>query len=169
MCATVTTEVMKGIEETHQGVRTEVRWRPPLKAALLNRSIAKFVDLLIVAALAELPSMVGFYAGLTYLLIADGLSQGRSVGKRLIGLEVVLPASATPCTFRESILRNTPLAVATILYAKLPYLGWLLGLSVFVLEALLAIGNERGQRVGDELAGTQVIERRVEEADGWDP
>lgn len=180
MCDILALTNMEGVKEvndTSQAVRTEAPRTietPPLstvpRAALLHRCIAKFVDLLIVAALAGLPSSVGFYAGLTYLLVADGLSRGRSAGKRLIGLEVVLNVGPRPATiaFRESILRNAPLAAAYLLYTTLPYVGWLLGLSIVAIETLLMIGNERGQRLGDELAGTQVIERRAEEARGWD-
>ncbi len=40
---------------------------------IFNRLLAKFIDLLVVAALAALPTWAGEAAGLTYALIADGL------------------------------------------------------------------------------------------------
>ena len=83
------------------------------KASALNRFIAKFIDLLIVAGLYEITSRIGFIAGMMYLLIADGFPQGKSLGKWLIGLQTFVPATRSVCTFRESIIRNFPLAVAT--------------------------------------------------------
>ncbi len=45
------------------------------KAQVLNRFIAKLIDLFIVAAAAELVDPVGFLAGLAYLLVADGFAR----------------------------------------------------------------------------------------------
>ena len=61
------------------------------KAQVLNRFIAKLIDLLIVAAADRLVPPVGSLAGLAYILVADGFAGGRSVGKRLIGLQTILP------------------------------------------------------------------------------
>ncbi len=132
------------------------------KAHVLHRFIAKFLDLLIVAACAKLIPPIGFFAGVTYLLIADGLWEGQSVGKRVIGLQTVrISASGGEGgagSFRESILRNVPLAVGWVA-GLIPYVGWLLVGAVVALEALLIIGNDRGLRIGDEIAQTQVIDR----------
>jgi hypothetical protein len=126
------------------------------KANLLYRLIAKFIDLLLVAALARLLPPVGFVGGITYLLLSDGFLGGRSIGKWLIGLKTVILDRNGPCTFRESILRNIPPAVAYLLFF-VPYIGWLFGLMVLILETLLIIGNAKGLRVGDEIGGTQVL------------
>ena len=128
------------------------------KATVLNRFIAKFIDLLIVAALYEISSRIGFIAGVMYLLIADGFSQGKSLGKWLIGLQTSVPSRQSVCSFRESIVRNFPLAVGYFLFL-IPYVGWLLMGAILVFEGLLIIGNGLGLRIGDELAGTQVLER----------
>ena len=130
------------------------------KASALNRFIAKFIDLLIVAGLYEITSRIGFIAGMMYLLIADGLPQGKSLGKWLIGLQTLVPATRSVCTFRESIIRNFPLAVGYFLFL-IPYVGWLLTGAIFAFEGLLIIGNGLGLRIGDELAGTQVLEREA--------
>ncbi len=129
----------------------------PPKADVLHRSIAKFVDLLIVAALAKLLPPVGFFGGLTYLLISDGLWPGQSAGKRLIGVRAVRTSDGRAVSFRESILRNAPLA-AGVFATAIPYLGVLLLLAILAFETLLVIGNEKGLRIGDELAATQVID-----------
>ena len=135
------------------------------KANLLHRLIAKFIDLLLVAALARLLPPVGFFGGITYLLISDGFLGGRSLGKWLIGLKTVIVDKNGPCTFRESILRNGPLAVAYLLFF-VPYVGWLFCMMVLTLETLLIIGNAKGLRIGDELGGTQVLDSEGIEA-GW--
>lgn len=127
------------------------------KAQPLNRFIAKLLDVIIVAAAGKLVPPVGWLGGLAYVLIADGFSGGRSIGKRLIGLQTVVPRTQEIARFRESILRNLPLAVGYLLF-PLPYVGWFLAFAITVFEALLIIGNEQGLRLGDELAHTQVLD-----------
>jgi uncharacterized RDD family membrane protein YckC len=127
------------------------------KAQVLNRGIAKLIDLLIVAAAGQIFVPVGFLGGLAYILIADGFAGGRSIGKRLIGLQTVLPDRREAIGFRESIIRNLPLAVAQLAFA-IPYVGWLVAAAIIGFEAVLILGNEQGRRLGDEVAGTQVLD-----------
>ena len=127
------------------------------KAQVLNRFIAKLIDLFIVAAAAELVDPVGFLAGLAYLLVADGFAGGRSIGKRLIGLQTIVPDAREAAGFRESIIRNIPFAAAQLAFA-VPYVGWIASAAVVAFEAVLIVGNEQGRRLGDELAGTQVLD-----------
>ncbi|MBI5409387.1 MAG: RDD family protein [Nitrospirae bacterium] len=140
------------------------------KAGFLNRIIARTIDFILVAALYEVIPKVGFFAGLTYLLIADGLFEGRSVGKKLIGLRVIIfnnTDKAAACTFKESILRNFPFGVGFILFGMLnviPLIGWIFSsivvIVVVLFESLVLLGSEEGMRLGDELAKTHVIEER---------
>jgi len=130
------------------------------KASILNRAIAKTIDFIIVGALLETIPKVGYFAGLTYLLIADGLFDGRSIGKRLIGLKVVNPEAMSTCSFKESIIRNFPFAVGYILM-EIPLIGFIFPIIILILEGLLTIGSSTGMRVGDELAKTQVIEEKT--------
>ncbi len=130
------------------------------KANSLNRFIAKFLDFLVISALDQIPLQSSMLAALTYLLISDGFSQGRSIGKQLIGLQARVSENDVAASFRESILRNFPLAIAYILI-QIPIVGWVLGLIVLGFESLLLIGNPKGNRVGDELAGTQVIDQKM--------
>jgi uncharacterized RDD family membrane protein YckC len=127
------------------------------KARVLNRFIAKFVDLIVVAAAGQVVPPVGWLAGLAYVLVGDGLTGGQSLGKRLIGLQTVVPRSREISGFRESMIRNLPLALAYLLF-PIPYIGWALATAVVLLEALLIIGNEQGLRLGDEIAHTQVLD-----------
>lgn len=127
------------------------------KAHVLNRFIAKAIDGMLVAAASQVIEPVGWISGLAYALIADGFPGGQSVGKRLIGLQTVVPRTKEFSGFRESIIRNLPLAVAYLL-ASIPFVGWVLAGAVVIFEALLLIGNEQGVRLGDEVAGTQVLD-----------
>jgi uncharacterized RDD family membrane protein YckC len=127
------------------------------KAHVLNRFIAKAIDGMLIAAASQVIEPVGWIAGLAYALIADGFPGGQSVGKRLIGLQTVVPRTKEFSGFRESIIRNLPLAAAYLLF-PIPYVGWLLAAAVVAFEALLLIGNEQGIRLGDEIAGTQVLD-----------
>ena len=136
-----------------------------VKAKILNRIIARSIDLLIAGAMLELIPVAGYFAGLLYIVIADGLFEGRSVGKKIIGLKVLFLDTSAACTYKESIIRNAPLAVGFLLYGVLrviPFLGWLLSAVVTILilslEGLIIIGNEKGMRFGDEIAKTIVVD-----------
>lgn len=127
------------------------------KASLILRAFAKILDFILIAALAEIVPKAGFYAGLSYLLISDGLFNGRSIGKRLMGLNVVSVTTGSPCSMKESILRNAPLGAGLLLY-KLPFIGWIFIVLVSVIEFLMIVGSKDKMRLGDELAKTVVIE-----------
>ena len=143
------TEEVRGVQSISAGVYP--------KAQMLNRGIARLIDLFIVAAAGQMLVPVGFLGGLAYILIADGFSGGRSIGKRLIGLQTVLPGQRETAGFRESIIRNLPFAVAHVAFA-VPYVGWLISIAIIAFEAVLIVGNEQGRRFGDEVAGTQVLD-----------
>ena len=124
------------------------------KADLTTRTVAGFVDLLIVIGLARLPDVIGFLAATGYILVRDGLFDQQSVGKKVIGLRVLrVDGPAQAATFRESIIRNIPLAAAFLLF-RLPYAGWVLGPLALGVECLAALGDDRGMRIGDLLART---------------
>ncbi|MGA6828190.1 RDD family protein [Nitrospira sp. NS4] len=127
------------------------------KAHVLNRFIAKLIDLFIVVAADEVAPPVGFLSALAYILIADGFAGGRSIGKRLVGLQTVRLDFRESAGFRESIIRNLPCAAAQVLFA-VPYIGWIGSVAILTFEGLLIVGNEQGRRLGDEVARTQVLD-----------
>ena len=127
------------------------------KAHVLNRFIAKLIDLLMVIAADEIAPPVGFLSGLAYILIADGFAGGKSIGKRLVGLQTMRVDGRATAGFRESIIRNLPLGGAQIAYA-VPYIGWIVALAILAFESFLIIGNEQGRRLGDEVAKTHVLD-----------
>ena len=94
------------------------------KADLTSRAVAGFVDLLLIIGLARLPDVLGFLSAIGYILIRDGLFHGQSVGKKVIGISVTKEHDGL-ASYRESILRNVPLAAAYLLFL-IPYAGWVL-------------------------------------------
>ena len=127
------------------------------RAGLLLRTAARVLDFILIAAVVEVLPRAGYYAGLAYLLLGDGFFDGRSLGKKLIRLKVVSADTDTPCTFRCSILRNSTLAAGYIFW-QVPWIGWIMLCLVSVLEFTLILGSGEGMRLGDEIAGTIVIE-----------
>jgi len=126
-------------------------------AGLLLRSAAKILDFILIAAVIEIIPRAGFYAGLAYLLLGDGFFEGRSIGKKLIKLQVRSIKADAPCTFRDSILRNGTFALGYIFWL-VPWIGWIFLILVSVLEFTLILGSKDGMRLGDEIASTVVIE-----------
>ncbi len=131
-----------------------------MKASLLLRVIAKTLDFIIIAAAAKIMPQVGYIAGLIYLLISDGLFDGRSIGKKILKLKVISLSADSSAAFRDSILRNITIAAALLLY-KIPLVGWFLLISILAVEFLLMMGNKDGMRLGDDIANTKVIEDKA--------
>ena len=90
-----------------------------------------------------------------YSLLRDGLGRGQSWGKRICKLMVINTSTGQPCNFWGAILRKLPSAAIFIFGFPLYYLC---GLLLFI-EPIVAIVNEKGLRLGDMLAKTQVIEK----------
>lgn len=128
-----------------------------VKASLLLRVLAKAIDFIIIAAAAKIIPQVGYLAGLVYILISDGLFDGRSLGKKILRLKVVSLSTGDSANFRDSILRNITLAAALLLY-KIPLVGWLFVVAILALELILMLGNKDGLRLGDDIANTKVVE-----------
>jgi hypothetical protein len=137
-----------------------------IKVSVINRVIAKVIDILIVFALAAtLPYRIGPLLGFLYSLFADGMNRGvfhgQSVGKKLMRLQVIHTLSKKPATWKESALRNTPVGVATF-FSIIPIWGWLIlaliGIPLMLMEIYLMVRVDTGHRLGDVLGDTEVIE-----------
>jgi uncharacterized RDD family membrane protein YckC len=74
-----------------------------------------------------------------YLLFKDGVG-GQSVGKRLLGIQVIKKSTGEACSLAQSFIRNI-----------------LFGFGI--VDAAFALGRER-QRLGDMAAGTSVVRMR---------
>ena len=127
------------------------------RAGLLVRTVARILDFILIAAVVEIVPKAGFFAGLAYLLIGDGLFGGQSLSKKLIGIKVVSLDTHTPCTFRDSILRNCTFGVGYLFY-KVLWFGWIAIAIIALLEFLVMLGSRERMRIGDEIAKTIVID-----------
>jgi uncharacterized RDD family membrane protein YckC len=137
---------------------------PYPKADLLPRLLARLFDLMICGGLIALSHEAGAVVGALYLLFADGLFQGQSPGKKLLGLKVIHLPTQKSAGARISALRNYPMALVGLLALASPSSwGALAAGSVLVLgyEAYKVLTDPLGLRLGDELAHTQVVDGKV--------
>jgi uncharacterized RDD family membrane protein YckC len=127
----------------------------------LNRMIGKAIDLILVVALTRVLYPAGPLAAFLYILIADGLQGGRSLGKRVVGLRVINTTTGKPADFKDSVIRNSTVAIP-VLFFMVPILGWLLwiliGIPVLAIELYLMTRLDAQARLGDTMADTKVSE-----------
>lgn len=95
----------------------------------------------IVTLLGKLVGYIGIFAGIFYRFCADGLENGQSYGKRVMGICVVDATSGKPCTYMKSLSRQVSLGVLGII-------DW-----AFIF-------SEKRQRVGDLIANTIVVNKK---------
>jgi len=124
---------------------------PYSKADVRKRMFAGIADGLIVASCVVLymsqDSLLFVALGAVYLLFRDALFiPGQSVGKFLYGLRVISLDNGRPCGRLHSAKRNFILLVPG------------LNLVAAVLEMRAITRDPQGQRLGDTLANTQVVE-----------
>ncbi|MEW6719959.1 MAG: RDD family protein [Thermodesulfobacteriota bacterium] len=130
----------------------------------LSRLIGKAADLIVAMSLWHIPDAAGACASLFYILMCDGFPGGRSAGKWLTGLKVVR-IDRDAMDFPASMKRNFTVAVPFLLYllpAIGPFLAWTVGAAILFVEAYLGFYDPEGQRAGDTVAGTLVVEFRQE-------
>jgi uncharacterized RDD family membrane protein YckC len=117
-----------------------------------------------------------------YLLLRDFLFGGRGVGKNLVGLQVVDSRFKRPASLSQSVVRNMSwllpfvvLAVTQIIALAIPFvwvnriiseavhiLGAVYCMVMFPVEGYRAYNRPDGLRIGDELAGTMVVEAHMD-------
>lgn len=142
------------------------------KADITKRVVAVIIDGAIAGVLGVIPAIGPFIGGL-YMLLRDGLDfdfmKGRSVGKQLMKLTVVR-LDGQPMDLNTSIMRNWPLSLGLIvsILALIPILGWLAGIAIGLISAVLGLielvlvlSDPEGRRFGDRMAGTVVRESAV--------
>jgi uncharacterized RDD family membrane protein YckC len=138
----------------------------PLVGRVLNRYVAKLIDVIISLCLFVYEPFLGAVAGIVYILASDGFRfgvGGQSVGKRLSGKKVVSLTTGEPAGFAESMVRNAPFAILLIAYLLI---GWIpyVGKFVVIVAAIAYVVyevmqmNVDGLRLGDRLARTRVID-----------
>jgi uncharacterized RDD family membrane protein YckC len=144
---------------------------PYPKADMTLRALARIIDLALAFAVANVAREAGPPLAALYLLVADGLMQGQSIGKKLFGVRaMVLPPKDSkltrgrPAGYRESVLRNAPFALVGLFYG-LTLVGWVLlfvvGVPIVAFEAWMVWSDRLGIRIGDIFADTQVVDAKV--------
>jgi len=139
------------------------------KIFAFNRVVAKFIDFILIIGLSEVfPFPVGVLFAFAYSLLADGFEfwefKGQSVGKKFFGLQVRNTLEKRQGNYKDSMIRNSPVAVVTF-FMLIPAWGWLIalliGIPLLVLEVYLMLTVEEGHRLGDVMADTEVISTRA--------
>lgn len=110
-----------------------------------ERLLAWLIDVLLIVGLWTLIGPLSGLVGVGYLLLRDGLFEGQSVGKRIMGLRVVAHDAQLKCTFLDSIVRNVLWVIPLVQVAM-----GLTGLHYLMHDA-------EGRHWGDRLANTRVI------------
>jgi hypothetical protein len=146
-------------------------YRNRMKIKVSHRVFAKAVDFLLVVVVAlVIPYPIGPLLGFLYSICADGLKlgspQSQSIGKKIFKLQTVSTIRKddhglrAPASFKDSVLRNAPIGVATF-FALIPVWGWLIlvlvGVPLIAMEIYLMLSVETGHRLGDVMGNTQVI------------
>ena len=106
---------------------------------------AWLLDALLFLGVGACFGRAGWLASAAYWLCRDGLFQGQSIGKRLVGLRVVTGKGRGRCTVRLSAIRN-------VLWI-IPFVNVLMGLTGLYLLAR----DPAGRHWGDRLADTRVV------------
>jgi hypothetical protein len=138
---------------------------PYPKASLWLRLGARVVDVAVAWGLYVVCGAAGMVVALLFLLLADGMLQGQSVGKRIFGVKVMHLPTRSAARHRDSTLRNAPLALIVLLGmmpAPLGHVAALAGLFVIGgVEAWRVVRDPLGWRLGDTWAQTQVVDGKV--------
>ena len=131
-----------------------------IKVARFSRLLAKAIDLFIVLILSIFFYPVGIILSFIYMGIADSLQNGQSVGKRFMGMSVISLEDGSPCSVKQSFIRNLPILIP-LLFAIVPFWGWIIsivvGLPLVSLEVYLIYKLDSGHRLGDVMADTTVM------------
>ena len=138
---------------------------PYPKASLLLRVGARLVDVAVAWGLWVVCGAAGSVVALLFLLLADGMLQGQSVGKKIFGVKVMHLPTRSAARHRDSTLRNAPLALVVLLGMMPQPLGLVAGaaglLVIGGLEAWRVLKDPLGWRLGDMWAQTQVVDGKV--------
>jgi uncharacterized RDD family membrane protein YckC len=131
-----------------------------INTARLSRLLAKAIDLFIVLILSVFFYPLGLMLSVVYLVVADSLQNGQSVGKRLIGLQVISLEDGSYCSLRQSFIRNLPFIIP-VAFAIIPIggviLGIITGIPFMLLELFFIYKLDSGHRLGDVIADTSVM------------
>lgn len=84
---------------------------------------------------------------LTYPFIKDGMKNGQSFGKRLMGIRVISLDDGTPCTYARAAIRQ----LISLLLCNVAFIG-------YIIEPLIVLIDDDGRRIADRIANTFVVQ-----------
>lgn len=132
-----------------------------IRVAKLTRLIAKAIDLFIVVCFSVWFYPLGVVLGIVYMSACDGMSNGQSAGKKFMGFAVKSLEDGSPCSYKQSVVRNLPFTLPLLVALLLPIIGWILGAILAVVlvgfELYLLYNLDSGHRLGDVMADTSVM------------
>lgn len=132
-----------------------------IKVAKLTRLMAKGIDLFIVACFMLWFFPFGAVLGVIYISFCDGMGNGQSAGKRFLGFAVKSLEDGSPCSYKQSAIRNLPLSLPLLVALLFPVIGWILGAILAIVligfELYLLYTLDSGHRLGDVMADTSVM------------
>ena len=158
-------------EEKPETNETKINDTTLTKADPVKRIIALVIDAVAAMMIGLIP-FVGGIIGTLYMLLRDALPiealEYKSIGKKLLKLSVVnIEDPTSKIDYTASAKRNWMFALGPMMmfFLFIPILGWiidiLIGIAVFILviiEIIKILSDEKGVRLGDNMAGTMVIE-----------
>lgn len=126
-------------------------------ARIIDGLIVGIIAWFLAAALHSSSSILvtGLFSGVLMFsyFVALEVSQGWTLGKKLLGLSVHGPGGAPKPTLQQSAIRNS-FTLLTII----PFIGGLLAIVAYIVIAVTISGSPTKQGKHDELAGgTQVL------------
>lgn len=158
----------------------------PIRIDSGKRLVALVFDVLgcyvVAAVIGSLPFIKQFVdVQITWVLLLlgrDVFFSGRGIGKNLMGLQVVDVTTGKPCNLFQSVLRNIIILLPAVVVLLLNVILRLISVSwlnegirqlvniggmiytavVLPLEAHRAYSRDDSRRIGDELAGTAIVE-----------
>ena len=134
------------------------------KSSSFQRFMARSIDLTVVAIIFLIGRIfwwpLGWIGAMVYVSFQDSLGSGQSIGKKIIGLQVIEDASGLPCSPIHSIMRNVPclLSLFCLPFPVVGVLAQLVFIPAVILEIYLLLNLESGVRLGDVMGNTLVIE-----------
>src|SRR3972149_11458925 len=108
-----------------------------------TRSLAFLIDLIIYLALFYGVGGLGHFLAMLYILFRDGIFSGQSIGKKVMGIQVV-HMDGRPVHFVDSSFRN----VLFLFYVVFPV--------AILVETIALIRNPEHQRLRGHAAGVRV-------------
>ena len=113
-----------------------------------TRSLAFLIDLIFYTALFYGLGGLGPFLSMLYILFRDGIFSGQSIGKKVMGIQVV-HTDGRPIHFVDSSFRN----VLFLFYVLFP---------LFIVVEMIVLLRDPGQRrLGDRIANTRVVRKAM--------